>query len=442
MTDTPRRTSFATLIEEGLLEIGDGYRAKNEELGGTGPIFLRAGHVRDTHIDFAGADRFHAHLAEAVVSKMARPGDTVITTKGNSTGRTSYVDEGMPSFAYSPHLSFWRTLQPDLIDSLFLRYWARGPEFQQQLDGMKVSTDMAPYLSLADQRRLRISLPPIGQQRNLGLLLGALDDKIALNRRMNHTLEATAAALFRSWFVDFDPVVAKAEGRRAAGVHPQAQQHFPSGFEADEAVLPLGWRRESVDALLTLQKTTIFPGDFPGADFDHYSIPAFDDDQQPAREPGASIRSNKFQVPPGTLLIAKLNPGTSRVWWPSGPISDESICSTEFLVCEPRPGIPLEFLYVLFKSEEFVTDLASLVTGTSNSHQRVRPSDFLALPVLRPASECLSAFADVVSPLLQRSRLNAEENRTLAALRDTLLPQLLSGAIRLRDAERAVGTAI
>src|SRR5438128_264518 len=91
LSDELRLRTFQDLIKEGVLEIGDGYRAKNEELGGSGPIFLRAGHVTETHIDFDGVERFHASLAEKVQAKMARPGDTIITTKGNSTGRTSYV---------------------------------------------------------------------------------------------------------------------------------------------------------------------------------------------------------------------------------------------------------------------------------------------------------------------------------------------------------------
>ena len=91
------RTTFARLISEGALEIGDGYRAKNEELTGDGLIFLRAGHVTDTHIDFNGVERFRAELEPRVRSKLAKPGDAVVTTKGNSTGRTTFVSASMPA---------------------------------------------------------------------------------------------------------------------------------------------------------------------------------------------------------------------------------------------------------------------------------------------------------------------------------------------------------
>jgi type I restriction enzyme S subunit len=135
-----QRTTFSQLIARGALEIGDGYRAKNDELGGDGLVFLRAGHVTDTHIDFEGVPRFHTYLERRVRSKLARPGDAVITTKGNSTGRTTFVSSLMPPFVYSPHLSYWRSLDPERIVGRFLHYWSRGPEFAEQLAGMMAST--------------------------------------------------------------------------------------------------------------------------------------------------------------------------------------------------------------------------------------------------------------------------------------------------------------
>ena len=182
-------TTFQKLLDDEVLDIGDGYRAKNSELTGGGEIFLRAGHVTDTHIDFEGVERFDAALSEKVESKMSKVGDTIITTKGNSTGRTSFVTADMPPFVYSPHLCYWRSTDLETIENGFLRYWARGKEFQHQLAALKASTDMAPYLSLKDQKRLKITLPPIEEQRAIASILGALDDKIELNRRMNATLE-------------------------------------------------------------------------------------------------------------------------------------------------------------------------------------------------------------------------------------------------------------
>ena len=242
-----REATFAQLIEEGVLEIGDGYRAKNSELGGAGPIFLRAGHVRDTRIDFRGVDRFRGELEPRLLPKMSRPEDVIVTTKGNSTGRASFVSDGMPPFVYSPHLSYWRSLDQERVASGFLRYWARGAEFRQQLASLSHSTDMAPYLSLADQRSLRITLPPSSAQHAIAEVLGTLDGKIELNRKMSETLEAMARALFKSWFVDFDPVRAKMDGRwhrghSLPGLPAHLYDLFPDRLvDSELGEIPEGW---------------------------------------------------------------------------------------------------------------------------------------------------------------------------------------------------------
>src|SRR5262249_58340840 len=117
-----------------------------------------------------------------------------------STGRVAYVDAGLPPFVYSPHLSYWRSLNRTRIVPGFLRYWSRSRQFREQLAGLAGSTDMAPYLSLIDQRRLHLTLPPLPEQLSIAHILGTLDDKIELNRRMNETLEAMARALFQASF--------------------------------------------------------------------------------------------------------------------------------------------------------------------------------------------------------------------------------------------------
>ena len=175
-----REVTFRTLIDEGALQIGDGYRAKLEELGGSGYPFLRSDFVNKRHIAFDDAECFHEELSPKLKAKVSHPGDTVITTKGNSTGRAAYVRADLRTFVYSPHLSFWRSLNHDVLHPGFLREWAHSPEFTEQLNGMKDSTDMAPYLSLTDQTRLRITVPEPDEQRAIARVLGALDEKIEL----------------------------------------------------------------------------------------------------------------------------------------------------------------------------------------------------------------------------------------------------------------------
>jgi len=432
------RTTFAELIDEGTLEIGDGYRAKNEELGGDGPIFLRAGHVSDSHIDFAGVERFHVELEPRVRSKLSMPGDAVVTTKGNSTGRTTFVKPSMPPFVYSPHLSYWRSKDRGRIEGGFLRYWSKGPEFSEQLAGMKASTDMAPYLSLIDQKRLRISLPPIDEQRAIAHILGTLDDKIELNRRMSETLEAMARALFKSWFVDFDPVRAKAEGRDPGLPQPLADL-FPARLvDSKRGEIPEGWEVGTLGDVVEQLRENENPLASPEDTFRHFSIPAFDDGQWPKQELGESIKSQKSRVLPGVVLLSKLNPEIERVWLVDVQPADRAVCSTEFLVLQPRPPHGRSYAYCLTRSPVFRQEIEGLVTGTSKSHQRAQVGSILGLTVATPPVLLVQHFERAAEPLLKRTLACRRESHTLAALRDTLLPKLISGELRVKDTERII----
>ena len=197
--------TFAELIEEHILEIGDGYRAKNDELGGRGPIFLRAAYLQDHGFISDMTERFKVDSLDRFGSKIAQLGDVVITTKGNSTGRIGVIRDAQAGSVYSPHLSYWRSRDQSKLHQPYLYYWSQSSNFSIQLSAMAFSTDMAPYLSLRDQLRLKITVPEIRIQQAIATVLGALDDKIELNRRMNETLEAMAQAIFRDWFVDFGP---------------------------------------------------------------------------------------------------------------------------------------------------------------------------------------------------------------------------------------------
>jgi type I restriction enzyme, S subunit len=428
--------TFQQLIDAGVLEIGDGYRAQNSELGGTGAIFLRAGHVTDSHIDFTGVERFHEHLTDRVRLKMSRVGDTIITTKGNSTGRTSFVTDRLPPFVYSPHLSYWRTRDAARLCPGFLRYWSRSVEFTRQLSAMKTSTDMAPYLSLTDQRRLRVTLPSATDQRAIVTVLSSLDDKIELNRRMNTTLEAMARALFQNWFEDFDPVRAKLDGRRPAGLDVATAALFPFTFQAlDEVHVPTGWSVGKIAQLASFSRAAVNPSRFPTEAFDHFSLPAFDNGRTPKMELGSAILSNKFTVPANAVLLSKLNPHIPRIWLPDLQPPRRSVCSTEFMVVCSKPGFSREYLYSLFSSSLFASTYATLVTGTTGSHQRITPESVLEMKVNIPPAALVQAFTEAVKPMFTRINQNITESRMLAGLRDTLLPKFLSGELSVGTIE-------
>lgn len=431
MAGERRETTFQHLIDEGLLEIGDGYRAQNNELGGTGPIFLRAGHVTDNHIEFAGVEHFHEHLADKVRSKMSKVGDTIITTKGNSTGRTSFVTDRFPPFVYSPHLSYWRSRDAETLCGGFLRYWSQGVEFIEQLSGMKASTDMAPYLSLTDQRRLSITLPPLAEQKAIAHVLGTLDDKIELNRRMNATLEAMARALFQSWFVDFDPVRAKLDGRPLVNLDPATAALFPDSFQDSElGHIPKGWRVGSIYEVSEVIYGAPFASKQFNANCDGKPLIRIRDlaDESPGVWT-SEVHPKGYMVQPGNIAVGMDGEFRAYLWGGVPAWLNQRVC-----VFAPKAGFSAAFV-----RNSIIAPLAEVeATETATTVIHLGKNDIDRFKTVIPPPEIHAAFAKLCQPWYDQIVANKQQSRTLATLRDTLLPKLLSGEIRLPEAEKRI----
>ena len=428
-----RAATFQQLLDEGLLEIGDGYRAQNNELGGAGPIFLRAGHVTDSHIDFTDVEHFHDHLAVKVRSKMSKVGDTIITTKGNSTGRTSFVTDRLPPFVYSPHLSYWRSRDPEKLCGGFLRYWSQGVEFIDQLSGMKASTDMAPYLSLTDQRRLSITLPPLAEQKAIAGVLGALDDKIELNRRMNATLEAMARALFQSWFVDFDPVRAKLDGRPPPALDTATAALFPEHFaHGEHDMLPVGWRHAAIEEVCATNAWTLGKNDdletLEYVEISEVSrgnianIATYQRGEEPSRA--------RRRLRHGDTVLSTVRPDRGSYFLALNP-PENRVASTGFAVLTPTKA-PWSFIHAALTQPEVSDHLGQMADG--GAYPAVRPEIIGAIQVALPNEpKILEAFHRTCAPLFEQAEANRIQSRTLATLRGTLLPKLLSGELSVAE---------
>ncbi len=278
-------------------------------------------------------------------------------------------------------------------------------------------------------------MPDSQVREGICALLGAIDDRIGNLRQTNATLEAIAQALFKSWFVDFHPVRAKAEGREPEGMDAATAALFPSEFEDSElGPIPKGWRRVSFGDVATLFKGSVNPLAAPAQKFQHYSLPAFDAGQLPLMELGETIKSNKTPVPSDVVLVSKLNPHIPRIWF-VGDTGPHAVCSTEFLVWTPKPGVGSAFVYAIAASTAFNSAMRQLVTGTSNSHQRVKPAQLAAVQAAVISDDAQAAFEDFVAPMLRQVVHNRRRAAALAETRDTLLPRLISGRLRLPNAE-------
>ncbi|HDQ06091.1 MAG TPA: restriction endonuclease subunit S [Candidatus Bathyarchaeota archaeon] len=253
------------------------------------------------------------------------------------------------------------------------------------------------------------------EQRAIAHILGLLDDKIELNRRMNQTLEAMARAIFKSWFVDFDPVRAKAEGR-PTGLPDNIAALFPDSFQDSElGEIPRGWAVKTISEVAefaygkALKASDRKPGD----------VPVFGSNGQ------VGLHNEALAKGPGIVIGRKGNPGI--VTW---SYEDFFPIDTTFYV--KRTGIvaSLNYLFYALKAQDLPSLSAdSAVPGLNRSLAYMSK-------ILVPHEDVLTAFDGKVDPLFQKIYENEKEAETLASLRDTLLPKLISGELRIKDTEK------
>lgn len=376
------------------------------------------------------------HIPEELADRMKRclvfAGDLVLPHRG-SIGEVAIIpdDERGRYFISSSLMKI--TLDREKIEPLFCYYFLRSAEGRSEI--LRFSSSVGtPGIGqpLTSLRQFKVPVPPLPEQRAIAATLGALDDKIELNRKMNATLEAMARALFRDWFVDFGPTRAKAE-ERAPYLSPDLWSLFPDRLNDDGK--PVGWEVFRLEQIAEHHKRAISPSAQPERIFEHFSLPAFDKGQCPALDRGETIKSNKTLVPPDSVLLSKLNPEIPRVWLPEAAGDAQQIASTEFLSYTGRNGTQRALLFCLFSDDRFRDMLQSMVTGTSKSHQRISPPDLLRREVLTGCPDMFAALEAMIEPLLNRVLANRAESRTLARTRDQLLPRLMSGELRVAEAE-------
>jgi type I restriction enzyme S subunit len=399
-----------------------------------GKPIIRVNNFRDTRIDISDV-MYIAPEIEAKYSRTRLQGGEVLITIVGSVGQVAVVPKHFSGFNVARAVAVIHPLQH--VAPEWIALCLRSP-LSQHLLGSRANTTVQTTINLKDLRSLPIPLPPESERRTIAKFIGTLDDRITLLRETNATLEAIAQALFKSWFVDFDPVRTKQEGRAPEGMDEATAALFPDGFEESElGLVPRGWRVGTLADLIRLHKGTVNPGGEPHKTFQHFSLPAFDAGQMPVLELGCAIKSNKTTVPPNAVLLSKLNPHIPRIWLPS-VVEKEAICSTEFLPFIPNGPATTAFIYCLLAALGFSSSLCQLVTGTSNSHQRIRPDGVLSLPAIIPDAGIINEFEALASTLLARLRANRNQAQTLATLRDTLLPRLISGQLRLPEAEALI----
>ena len=367
--------------------------------------------------------------ADELSNAIAFPGDIIFTHRG-TLGQVGLIPKGEHRRYIVSQSQMKLSCNRRLADPLFIYYFFKSPSGQYALLANTSQTGV-PAISrpITSLKAIRIPLPPLPEQKAIARILGTLDDKIELNRRMNATLESIARALFQSWFVDFDPVHAKAAGRQPAGMDAATAALFPAGFQ-DSALgeIPEGWTAEPLPEVIevnprrTLSKGTVAPY----LDMKNLPKQGHSAEEIIVRE---FTSGTKFQN--GDTLLARITPclengKTGFVDFLQG--GQVGWGSTEYIVFAPKPPLPPQFGYLLARSDALRSHAIQNMTGTSG-RQRVPSDCFKTFWLAVPPPEIAQRFDELTTPLMAKIKANSTQSRALATLRDTLLPKLLSREI-------------
>lgn len=393
--------TLAELASEGHLVYSDGYRTKKDELAAEGYRIIRVADVGDDVVRLHSPDFVEEGRSRFIGTKAAQEGDILLTTKG-TVGRVAVMPPTEERAVYSPQLCFFRVPAGSEVVPGYLKAWFKSPQFLHQAAYFMNNTDMAAYLSLRDLASISIDLPAVAEQRAIAEVLGALDDKIAANDNVRGLAADLLAARYRAAVAEDATTVTVNEA--AALLNRGASPRYTDGE----------------DGVVVLNQKCVRGGNV---------------DLGPARrtERGAVRAGTFLQI--NDVLVNSTGVGTlGRVatWaW-----DEEATVDSHVTIVRPDPGrvVPEVFGLAMMQLQSEIEGLAEGSTGqTELARQQLGP-----LPVLVPRRDTQIRLGELARVLTDRSIAAQLESQKLAALRDALLPELMSGRLRVKDAESTV----
>ncbi len=397
--------------------------------------YLDTGSITDNRIERIQCLKLNKDKLPDRARRKIEPGDIVFSTVRPNQRHFGLLRDVPENFLASTGFAVFRARE-DIADTGFIYWFLVQERIINQLHTIaEHSTSAYPSIRPSDIKNLNIDLPPLPEQRAIAGILSALDDKIALNRRMNETLEAMARAIFKDWFVDFGPVRAKREGRDPY-LPPEIWKLFPDALDDEEK--PVGWTFSEIGKEVQVvgggTPSTKEPSYWNGGerhwatpkDLSRLKSPVLLDTDRKITDAGVSKISSGL-LPVGTVLLSSRSPiGYLAIAEVPTAVKQGFIA----MICQRR----LSNIFVLFwchKNLDYIKGISSGSTFAEISKKVFRP-----IPVIVPTEPSLAAFECTIRLLYDRIVANEKESESLAQTRDLLLPKLISGEIRLRGAEK------
>jgi len=404
---------------------------------------IRGGDIRGGVVTYDEKKKVSREISEKFSRTILQGGEIVINLIAEA-GHSAIVPEEFQGFNVSRDVAVIPIIET--VSKKYIDYYLRSPSvvwwFHQRLQG-----SVTQKINLETLREVPVSLPPLGEQKAIANILGTLDEKIELNKKTNETLEGIAKALFKSWFVDFDPARAKAEGR-PTGLPDEVSELFPDSFEESElGEIPSGWSWQSLGDLTTLDKGVSYKGAFLS-----------ENEGVPMVNLGCFAGAGKFReekmkfymgdykdrhlASSGDIFVANTDMTQNRIILGSPVLMPRWKGHEKYLFSHHVFALRLSaetsvwsgFIYHSLLRPEFRQIASGYATGTT---VLALPKDgILEFTIPKAPIQLIHSFNSVFQPIAERIESAFEINRTLNDLRDALLPRLISGELRVPDAEK------
>ena len=315
--------------------------------------------------------------------------DIVFARTGNSTGRNYFYDRRDGEFVYAGFLIKF-SLNPERVNPRYIKYYVQSQFYWDWIASYNTGSTRG-NINAKTYESMPIVLPSRDVQDSIVKICDSISNKIRNSRQINDYLSETLKIAFADRFGSETPTV-------------------------------------NLGSVMTISTRSLNPSNCIGEIWEHYSIPAYDENHRPVLEPVEKIKSNKYVIDNDCILISKLNPSTKRLWLPKCT-STRSVCSTEFIVYKPKRPEHKSFYYAAIDSPLFTDFLLAHVTGSTGSRQRAQPKATLDYPIPNPNIKEIEDFCKFANPMVVQQQLNEQESTNLEKLRDALLPKLISGEL-------------
>ena len=411
-----------------------GTHPKGEDFVSEGIPFVMASDINGGNIELINCKFISRNQADKLRKGLSKEGDVLLTHKA-SIGRTAIV----PKIDYdyimlTPQVTYYRVLNYDKLDNKYLFQYFNSSTFQNELNMRAGSGSTRAYIGITDQQMLEVILPPIKEQRAIASILSALDDKIELNLQMNKTLEEMAMALYKHWFVDFTPFKSPLEGGTG-----DVNSEF---IDSELGKIPKGWEVKRLDEIAHKKSETfnfsgkdevvfVNTGDVQEGRFLHSNL-------SPTKGlPGQAKKAISLD----DILYSEIRPKNKRFAYVNFD-SSNYVVSTKFMIINPKKNILSKLLYRILTMQSTVDNFNSIAEGRSGTFPQITFDAIGDIELVLPPMNIQIKFQELVGNMeLQQDELYLE-TKTLTTLRDTLLPKLISGEVRVKDVEKTISAVL